>query len=372
MASIGFEEGSNGEAFTNRGDPVDVSSIYITDQGNYRLWAYVYRCHLNEDNDGAPNAYGLDNPANIFAPGPHVQSNLHPLEQHTNQQGVLVNDLANAASPFQNLFQNNSFHWVGLFAMTQAAAQAAGQVVDTRPELRAGNPDPNDGIVDKFPVVQRPGSPTAGFYVSTTAVPADPRRQEWDPKRYWDASTIPYAVLSPGWASKRPTPVVLGDFGLAIRNDTGATSGFFFADTGDASKVGESARKLVRSLSPNGFNEDFVTFLVFPGSGHGRPQVGQTDTLIDAAVRGKMMLINNTTNKLDLPLFLGGLESDMSRYVDYVNSVDRTDRPKTKAAQQRAETLQVNAAVGTLRVSAALRHWGYTPPYVSPGRIPVP
>jgi hypothetical protein len=353
MASLGFDEGANGENFKNPHNgallSVDVSSIFIVDQGNYRLWAYAYRCHLNEDNDGAPTAYGRNNPVNIFAPGPFVQTNLHTLD-----------GLDDATSPAGNLDNNNDFHWAGLFAMTQAAARAAGVVVDTRPELRAGDPDPADGVRDKFPVVQPPGRPSSGFYVSTTAQPADPGRREWEPERYWDASTISYAVLSPGWASKRPTPVVLGDFGLVIRNGTGATSGFFFADTGAGSKVGECARMVVRTLAPDGFNEDFVTFLVFPGSGNGRP-AGQTDALIDAAVRGKMQMINNLTNKGDLPLFLGGLQADMSRYVEYVRSTSRTDRPTDAAAQQRAQTLQQNAAPGTLGMSTALRQWGYVP-----------
>ena len=355
MASLGFEEGSNGENFANSHNgsliPVDIATINLVDSGNATVWAYAYRCHLVEDNDGAPTAYGFDNPTNIFPPPhPYVQQHLHPLDR-----------LADAASPFTNLFVNNNFHWAGLFAMTQAAAQAAGVVVDTRPALRAGDPDPNDGVRDKFPVVQNRNQPAPGYYVSTTAQPADISQPEQNPQRYWDASTIPYAVLSPAWATKRPLAVSLGDFGLAIRNDTVSTSGFFFADTGAAGKVGECARKLVRTLAANGFNEDYVTFLVFPGSGHGVPVPGRTDRVIENVVRSKINQLKDVTNIKDLALFLGGLNCDIGKYVEYVNKTARTDRPTDSTSRKAADALRLRAEPGTYRMQSALHQFGYLP-----------
>jgi hypothetical protein len=354
MATLAFDEGSNGETFVNSHNnvliPVNVATIFIADHGTYKVWAYSYRCHLVEDNDGSPTAYGFDNPVNIFpSPHPHVQRNLHPQDH-----------VANAGSPFDHVFVDNDFHWAGLFAMTQADARAAGVFVDTRPALRAGNPDPDDGIRDKFPVVQSQG-PSAGFYVSRTATVADPAHQPWEPQRYWDASTIPYAVLSPAWDTKRPAALRLGDFGLAIRNDTGAGCGFFFADTGVDGKVGECSRKLVRTLAPNGFNEDFVTFLVFPGSGHGAPQLGHTDRVIDATVNAKISSMNQLTNPIDLALFLGGLETNFSQYVEYVNNLERTNRPTDAASQRRAAAIRQRAEPGTNRMKLALSHRGYLP-----------
>jgi hypothetical protein len=53
MATLGFDEGSNGENFVNSHNraliPVDVDTISI----DYKVWAYAYQCHLVEDNDGA-------------------------------------------------------------------------------------------------------------------------------------------------------------------------------------------------------------------------------------------------------------------------------------------------------------------------------
>jgi hypothetical protein len=374
MATLSFDEGSNVERFINSHNGADLSvnvaTIYIVDKQKYKLWAYAYRGHLNEDNDGAPKAYGLDNPVNIFAPsgGAHVQRNLHPID-----------DLANAASPHQNFSHNNNFHWAGLFAMTKAAAQAAGVAVDTRKHLRAGNPD-RDGVRDKFPVVQRSGQ-TAGYYVSTTAQAARPGRQRWEPERYWDASVVPYAVLSPGWATKRPVAPKLGDFGLAIRNDppprrsrpqVTSSCGFFFGDTGTGSKVGECSRKVVRTLAPDAFNEDFVTFLVFPGSGHGPPTPGQADRLIEVAIRAKMNEVNATTNRTYLPLFLGGLDASFHRYVEYVIQTERTDRPTDIVSRKRAEALRRRAEPGTSRMEVELQAWGNykVPQGLGPWRLP--
>ena len=52
----------------------------------------------------------------------------------------------------------------------------------------------------------------------------------------------------------------LGDFGLAINNNTGASTGYVYGDSGTQNKVGESSQKLHEVLGGAGL----VTFLAFP------------------------------------------------------------------------------------------------------------
>lgn len=259
---------------------VDVTkvSMAITGSGGFRpdqFVAFVYRCHLNEDNDGAPNCYGWDNPTNLFPGQAHVQKNLDPLDH-----------LANATSPatdahhHQNLFHNHNFKWSSLYARTKDEADGNNPplVIDQRSVLRDRH--------HRFPVVQPPDGAAPGYYVSTTSVAADDNFDEWEPERYWDASQIPFGVLAPEWADH--AGVNLGDFGLAIRNNTGTQGAFTFLDSGPHNHVGEVSRKLARTLVPTPDhkavpNEDFVSFLVFPGSGV--KQQSQLEKLGDAVAQ---------------------------------------------------------------------------------------
>jgi len=51
---------------SHNGAKLDVEVTRATG-GRANFDAFLYRCHLVEDNDGAPNCYGLNNPVNIFA-----------------------------------------------------------------------------------------------------------------------------------------------------------------------------------------------------------------------------------------------------------------------------------------------------------------
>ena len=96
-----------------------------------------------------------------------------------------------------------------------------------------------------------------------------------------DAPTIPYAAYAGWWARKS---VQLGDFGLAIARDTGASSGFVFGDTGSGN-VGEVSNKLLSTLtSAGGTNENLFTFIVFPGSGGGVADKFTQDAVIQTRV----------------------------------------------------------------------------------------
>ena len=254
--------------------PITVTKVTGPD-APFRFLAYVYLCHLNEDIDGAPRAY---------AP-PISATNLSP----TN--GMLEKSIKNATNQKAPVFDpqgNNTWLWAGV--VSRKDGEVPGLVLDKRLFLRDHD--------QKFPVMHQPGTPDQGFYVSQTkSLAYNPSRphppKEWDQDRYLDASAVPYAVYADLWVS---LGVDKGDYGLAIRPQNGAHSGFLFGDSGTPNKVGECSRKLVRTLSANGYNEDLVMFFVFPGSGSGDPAQG----LIRSRVLFEIAKLNNVPNTYKL------------------------------------------------------------------------
>lgn len=178
--------------------------------------AFFYEAGLAVDADGAPTAY-------------------HPPPD--SDRGL--DALANAGSPG---------HWFGI-------------VTDT------GEPDGN-------PIVQGAADPAPGFYVSATSL-QDRARSRHDPRRYVDATRIPYIVLPP--VVRDRFQVKLGDFAMVCRRGNRQLSGAIFADIGPASHLGEGSVALAEALgipaSPRtGGTDGGVIYVVFPGSGDGRPR----------------------------------------------------------------------------------------------------
>lgn len=125
------------------------------------------------------------------------------------------------------------------------------------------------------PVLQRKSDPAPGFYVSTTALydPANPNPR--DPHRYVDAAKIPYVVLHP--VALRHAR--LGDFATVVNLQNGKVVGAVVADESAADlRVGEGSIALAKRLgidaSPRrgGKEEPVVAYIVYPGSGNGRPR----------------------------------------------------------------------------------------------------
>jgi hypothetical protein len=238
--------------------------------------AFAYECSLEEDLDGAPKAYGLNNP--------------HPVDPEHNPETILQTDikmletsLCNATDPHTNCEAgSHRFRWVGLYAATQDDAKANGFSIDRRPFLEARARRLKDGtLVDLapkepglFPVIQNFDGDAPGYYVSTTSAFTDPALKDWDQRKYVNAVAVPYAAHAGWW---KALGVELGDFGLAIRPNTGAFSGFVFGDTGTG-RVGEVSRKLFETLTPERNNEDLFVFLVFPKSGVGIANQFNQDT----------------------------------------------------------------------------------------------
>ena len=172
--------------------------------------AFFYESGMTIDADGAPNAYHPDN--------------------------LGLDDLSNAGSPG---------NWPGL------AKDADGE-----------------------PYVQGPDDPFPGYYVSETAL-ADRSKPANDPTRYVDASKIPFVVLPGGMArglGARP-----GDFAVVFNLRNGKSSYAIFGDVGPFDRIGEGSVALaenlgIRSDARNGGARRGILYLVFPGSGNGRPR----------------------------------------------------------------------------------------------------
>jgi hypothetical protein len=118
------------------------------------------------------------------------------------------------------------------------------------------------------------------FYVSSTSTAAHPGLPETDQRRYWDATTVSYAAIT---LPLLKLGVKLGDFGLAIRNDTGTSEPFFFGDSGAQQKVGEVSTQVFQRLFPDNRQEGHpVTFIVFPESGQNPPKPADQEKEIRA------------------------------------------------------------------------------------------
>ena len=175
--------------------------------------AFFYESGMTIDADGAPNAYHPDNTG--------------------------LDDLANAGTPGR---------WEGL------AKDADGE-----------------------PYIQGPNDPFPGYYVSATAL-ADRSKPANDPTRYVDASRIPFVVLPGGMARQlgaRP-----GDFAVVFNQRNGRFSYAIFGDIGPYDRIGEGSMALaenlgIRSDARNGGARRGIVYLVFPGSGNGRPRTSE-------------------------------------------------------------------------------------------------
>lgn len=125
------------------------------------------------------------------------------------------------------------------------------------------------------PILQRQGDPAPGFYVSTTALYDPDNPNVRDPRRYVDASEIPYIVLHP----KALNFARLGDFATVVNFQNGKTSAAIVADDSTSNlPVGEGSIALAKALGINsdprsgGTERDDVVYIIYPGSGNGRPR----------------------------------------------------------------------------------------------------
>ena len=209
--------------------------------------ALLFRTAIHEDLDGAPKSYAPPISATNHDPKPGL-SPLDHINNATNEKPPTFHPL----SPSDPV-TTNTWAWTGVVSMTKAAADAASRTVDDRDFLKDVN--------GKFPLFQRPkaGTDNDKFYAPQTAI-ATRSGEAVNPLE------VPYVALST--SLKERGHVGLGDFGLAIRAGTGASTPLIYADAGGGSStsVGECSRKLIRNLFGGAANDEKVCFVVFPRS----------------------------------------------------------------------------------------------------------
>jgi Fungal chitosanase of glycosyl hydrolase group 75 len=132
----------------------------------------------------------------------------------------------------------------------------------------------DNGKTNGHPVIQGQSDPAPGYYVSTTALYDPDNHNPRDPHRYVDAGKVPYVVLHP----KALKHARLGDFATVVNFQNGKISPAIVADESAPNlPVGEGSIALAEALgidsSPrNGGKDGAVAYLIYPGSGNGRPR----------------------------------------------------------------------------------------------------
>ena len=119
------------------------------------------------------------------------------------------------------------------------------------------------------PVIQKTG-PYRGYYVSTTSLQHSEVGDGRNPKRYIDATKIPYIALPPDFAATYG--ISLGDLALVVNQNNGRSIYAIYADVGPTGRIGEGSIALANALGiPSNPRHDSVadgmTYLIFPGSG---------------------------------------------------------------------------------------------------------
>jgi uncharacterized protein YoxC len=129
------------------------------------------------------------------------------------------------------------------------------------------------------PIIQTADDPAPGFYVSWTAL-QDPSRDRKDPRRYVNSETVNYITIPSGFLRDTGNPgsaqVKLGDIAVVIRPETGGQAYAIVADRGSPHRIGEGSIALAKALgipssARTGAVAEGIVYVVFPGSGQGRP-----------------------------------------------------------------------------------------------------
>jgi len=136
----------------------------------------------------------------------------------------------------------------------------------------------DDGTRSGTPVKQGKDDPAPGYYVSTTAM-VDPTHERADPRRYVDATQIPYVVLPGSGIYRKLHPTSqprLGDLAIAYNTENGLLTPAIFAELGPTNELGEASIELARRLKINhdakrgGTHRRIIKYMVFAGTGTGR------------------------------------------------------------------------------------------------------
>jgi len=138
------------------------------------------------------------------------------------------------------------------------------------------------------PIIQGPGDPYPGMYVSTTSL-VNSAYGVTNPLRYTNSETVPFFVL--------PSAVVslggirIGDVGYVYNTQTGQGCFAIYADAGPSGKLGEGSIYLAQQIGINsnprtgGTSLGIIDYIIFPYSGYGQgtiPTIAQIDSIGNA------------------------------------------------------------------------------------------
>lgn len=319
--------------------------------------AIVFSAILNQDIDGAPTCYGRFNPAS-----PDGRNG--GLDDLRNATGSPRLGMFNALAKGQ---KHHDWQWVGLLRTTVADAPGRGikpDLLDVRDELAALNDNGSAASPPMFPVLRDDND---RFYVSTSGLVKNAAAAVTNPQRYWDASTVNYAAKTP---PVERLGVDYGDFGIAIRKDTGTASAFMYADAGNGNTVGEMSRALFTTLFPRNDQEEHpVAFIVFPGSRlrpiQNNPDAGMRTLLTDLS---KAANINTVLNLMASGLPARGGPPVSEIMYSYDGPDPKGPKP-TKVSQLMHRTPDLDVYAGSnardaarvQRIVTALQRFGYDP-----------
>jgi glycosyl hydrolase group 75 (putative chitosanase) len=175
------------------------------------------------------------------------------------------------------------FYTAGMTIDADGAPRAYHPAIKGRPsgsppgldDLRnAGRPGHWFGIVTDThgrPVVQGARDPAPGFYISATSLTNKGHTRDDDPRRYIDASAVPYIVLPP--AALHAGQARLGDIAAVFNRRNERVAFAIFADIGPKLHIGEGSIALAEALAipadPKAGGDRIIVYVVFPGSGNG-------------------------------------------------------------------------------------------------------
>ncbi len=194
------------------------------------------------------------------------------------------------------LFRHHSTTaWSCSTSGVQAFVYQSGMAIDADGAYRAYNPDyrlgldsienaghpgnwwalaTDTGNPDGRPVIQKKGDPAPGYYVSMTSLYDSSVEDEHNPRRFVDAASIPYVVLPPeGFKYAK-----LGDFATVMNFENGKIADAIVADESAPDlPMGEGSIALAKMLdiypdARTGGTDRGVAYVIYPGSGNGKPR----------------------------------------------------------------------------------------------------
>jgi len=173
--AIQFSEATGNFTHGRKGPKVPVYTL----TGPQDFTALAFETAIITETDGSPKCYA--------PPGSGLKALDHlanAVDKYKEFEAVLKSQ-ARGGNPGAAV----SFLWKGVFAATEEQARRHGLKIDQRAFLKDNE--------NKYPVIQTEG-PGRGYYVSTTAMYTNSHLPAWKQQRYVDASTVPYAAITPG------------------------------------------------------------------------------------------------------------------------------------------------------------------------------